>query len=32
MSAGLSITTKHKNPIVKYECLGNQLLQAASVY
>jgi hypothetical protein len=32
MTVGLSITTNHKNPIQKYEGLGNQLLQAASVY
>jgi hypothetical protein len=28
----LSITTNHKNPILKYEGLGNQLMHAASVY
>jgi hypothetical protein len=32
MIAGLSITTNHKNPILKYECLSNQLMHAASVY
>jgi hypothetical protein len=31
-TAGLSITTKHKNSILKYEGLGNQLMHAASVY
>jgi hypothetical protein len=30
--AGLSITTNHKNPILKYEGLGNQLMHAACVY
>jgi hypothetical protein len=30
--AGLSNTTNHKNPILKYEGLGNQLMYAASVY
>jgi hypothetical protein len=28
----LSNTTIHKNPILKYEGLGNQLMHAASVY
>jgi hypothetical protein len=32
MTAGLSNTTKHKNPILRYESLGNQLMHAASVY
>jgi tRNA splicing ligase len=31
-TAGLSITTNHKNPIQKHKCLGNQLMHAASVY
>jgi hypothetical protein len=31
-TAGLSITTNHKNPILNYECLVNQLIHAASVY
>jgi hypothetical protein len=31
-TAELSITTNHKNPIQKYEGLGNQLMNAASVY
>jgi hypothetical protein len=31
-TAGLSITTNHKNPILKYEGLGNQLTHMASVY
>jgi hypothetical protein len=31
-TAGLSITTNHKNSILKYEGLGNQLMHAASVY
>jgi hypothetical protein len=31
-TVGLSNTTNHKNPILKYESLGNQLMQAASVY
>jgi hypothetical protein len=31
-TAGLSITTNHKNPILKYEGLGNQLMHVASVY
>jgi hypothetical protein len=32
MTTGLSNTTNHKNPILKYEGLGNQLMHAASVY
>jgi hypothetical protein len=32
MIAGLSNTTNHKNPILKYESLGNQLMHAACVY
>jgi hypothetical protein len=32
MTVGLSITTNHKNPILKYEGLGKQLMHAASVY
>jgi hypothetical protein len=32
MTVGLTITTNHKNQILKYESLGNQLMQAASVY
>jgi hypothetical protein len=28
MTAGLSNTTNHKNPILKYEGLGNQLMHA----
>jgi hypothetical protein len=28
-TAGLSSTTNHKNPILKYEGLGNQLMHAA---
>jgi hypothetical protein len=32
MMAGLSNTTNHKNPILKHEDLGNQLMHAASVY
>jgi hypothetical protein len=32
MTAGLSITTNHKNPILKYESLDNQLMHAACVY
>jgi hypothetical protein len=32
MTVGLSNTTKHKNPILKYESLGNQLMHAASEY
>jgi hypothetical protein len=31
-TAGLSNTTNHKNPILKSEGLGNQLMHAASVY
>jgi hypothetical protein len=31
-TVGLSITTNHKNPILKYEILGNQLMHAAWVY
>jgi hypothetical protein len=31
-TAGLSITTFHKNPILEYEGLGNQLIHVASVY
>jgi hypothetical protein len=31
-TAGLSITTNHKNPILKYESLGNQLIYVACVY
>jgi hypothetical protein len=31
-TVGLSITTNYKNPILKYEVLGNQLMHAASVY
>jgi hypothetical protein len=31
-TAGLSNTTNHKNPILKYEDLGNQLMHTASVY
>jgi hypothetical protein len=31
-TVGLSITTNHKNPILKYKGLGNQLMHAASVY
>jgi hypothetical protein len=31
-TVGLSNTTNHKNPILKYEDLGNQLMHAASVY
>jgi hypothetical protein len=31
-TARLSITTNHKNLILKYEGLGNQLMHAASVY
>jgi hypothetical protein len=29
---GLSITTNHKNPILKYEGIGNQLMHVACVY
>jgi hypothetical protein len=32
MTAGLSNTTNHKNPILKYESLGNQLMHVTSVY
>jgi hypothetical protein len=32
MTAGLSNTTNHKNPIIKYESLGNQLMHTACVY
>jgi hypothetical protein len=31
-SVGLSNTTNHKNLILKYEGLGNQLMHATSVY
>jgi hypothetical protein len=31
-TTGLSITTNHKNPIQKYESLGNQLMHATCVY
>jgi hypothetical protein len=31
-TAGLSNATNHKNPILKYEGLGNQFMHAASVY
>jgi hypothetical protein len=31
-TAGLSITTNHKNSILKYESLGNQLMHVACVY
>jgi hypothetical protein len=31
-TVGLSITTNHKNSILKYEGLGNQLMHAAYVY
>jgi hypothetical protein len=31
-TAWLSNTTDHKNLILKYEGLGNQLMHAASVY
>jgi hypothetical protein len=31
-TAGLSNTTNHKNPILNYEGLGNQLMHAASEY
>jgi hypothetical protein len=31
-TAGLSITTNHKNSILNYEGLGNQLMHAACVY
>jgi hypothetical protein len=32
MTTRLSITTNHKNPILKYEGLGNQLMHEACVY
>jgi hypothetical protein len=32
MTAGLGNTTNHKNPILMYEALGNQLMHVASVY
>jgi hypothetical protein len=32
MTGGLSITTNRKNPILKHEGLGNQLMHAASEY
>jgi hypothetical protein len=32
MTVELSTTTNHKNSILKYEGLGNQLMYAASVY
>jgi hypothetical protein len=31
-TVGLSITTNHINPILKYEGLGNQLMHAVGVY
>jgi hypothetical protein len=31
-TTGLSNTTNHKNLIIKYEALGNQLMHAASEY
>jgi hypothetical protein len=31
-TAGLSSTTNHKNPILKQEGVGNQLMHVASVY
>jgi hypothetical protein len=31
-TVGLSNTTNHKNPILKYEGLGNQLMHAGSIY
>jgi hypothetical protein len=31
-TAGLSNTTNHKNPILKYASLGNQLMHATYVY
>jgi hypothetical protein len=31
-TAGLSITTNHKTPILKYDSLGNQLMHVACVY
>jgi hypothetical protein len=30
MTVGLSITTNHKNPILKHEDLGSQLMHATS--
>jgi hypothetical protein len=32
MTIGLSNTTNHKNPILRYESLGNKLMHTASVY
>jgi hypothetical protein len=32
MTVGLSNTTNPKNPILKYESLGNQLMHATYVY
>jgi hypothetical protein len=32
MTVGLSITTNHKNPILKHEDLGSQLMHATSIY
>jgi hypothetical protein len=32
MTARLSNTTNHKNPILKYKSLENQLMHAASKY
>jgi hypothetical protein len=32
MTAGLSITTNYKNPILKHESLGNQLMHGPSIY
>jgi hypothetical protein len=32
MTVGLSNTTNHKSPILKYKSLGNQLMHAAGVY
>jgi hypothetical protein len=32
MTVGLSIAVNHKNPILKYESLDNQLMHVASVY
>jgi hypothetical protein len=31
-TAGLSNTSNHKNPILKYEVLDNQLIQVVCVY
>jgi hypothetical protein len=31
-TAELSIITNHKNPILKYESIGNQLMYVACVY